>query len=64
MIAHAMGAQVIGVDIKDAALNLAKAVGADHMINARETPNVIEAIHDLTGVAPMCACPGRRLNLP
>ena len=49
MIAHAMGAQVIGVDIKDEALALARAVGADHVINARQTPDVIEAIHDLTG---------------
>ncbi len=49
MIAHAMGAQVIGVDIKDEALTLASAVGADHVINARQTPDVIEAIHDLTG---------------
>lgn len=49
MIAHAIGAQVIGVDIKQEALTLAKAVGADHVIDARQTPNVIEAIHDLTG---------------
>ncbi|MGC9468960.1 MAG: zinc-dependent alcohol dehydrogenase family protein [Anaerolineae bacterium] len=49
MIAKAMGAQVIGVDIKDAALDLATSLGAKHVLNARRTPDVVEAIQDLTG---------------
>ncbi len=48
MIADALGAQVIGVDIKDEALALATTLGAKHVINARTTPNVVQAIHDLT----------------
>lgn len=49
MIAEAMGAQVIGVDIKDEALALASKLGAAHVINARREPQLVEAIHDLTG---------------
>ncbi|MBN1247199.1 MAG: zinc-dependent alcohol dehydrogenase family protein [Anaerolineae bacterium] len=49
MIAEAMGAQVIGVDIKPEALDLAKALGATHVLNAREVPDVVAAIRDLTG---------------
>jgi alcohol dehydrogenase len=49
MIAAAMGAQVIGVDIKDDALAMATEMGAAHVLNARETPDVVEAIRDLTG---------------
>ncbi len=48
MIAAAMGAQVIGVDIKPEALALAEALGASHTLNAREEPQLIEAIQDLT----------------
>ena len=49
MIARAIGANVIGVDIKDDALALAQTVGATHIINGRQEDNLIEAIHDLTG---------------
>ena len=49
MIAAAMGAQVIGVDVKDEALALAKALGATHVLNGRHESRLIEAIHDLTG---------------
>lgn len=49
MIAAAMGAQVIGVDIKDDALAMAREMGAAHALNAREVPDVVEAIRDLTG---------------
>jgi alcohol dehydrogenase len=49
MIAHAMGANVIGIDIKDDALTLAQSIGATHVINANRENNLIEAIHDLTG---------------
>lgn len=48
MIADAMGAQTIGVDIKPEALELATKLGATHVLNAREVPDVVEAIQDLT----------------
>ena len=48
MIAYSMGAQVIGVDIKDDNLDLAKELGAVYTINARKVDNVIDAIHSLT----------------
>jgi alcohol dehydrogenase len=48
MIADALGANVIGVDIKDEALDLAESVGASHVINARQE-DVVAAIHDITG---------------
>jgi len=47
MIAHAMGAQVIGVDIKDEALRLARSLGAA-TLNAKHETNLVEAIHDIT----------------
>jgi alcohol dehydrogenase len=49
MIAAAMGAQVIGVDIKDEALDLATALGATHTLNSRRESHLIEAIQHLTG---------------
>ncbi|MGC9523033.1 MAG: zinc-dependent alcohol dehydrogenase family protein [Anaerolineae bacterium] len=49
MIADAIGAQVIGVDIKDEALDLARSLGARHVLNSREEPDLIEAVCDLTG---------------
>ncbi len=49
MIAHALGAQVIGVDIDSKALELAKSLGADFSVNASEETNVPGAIHGLTG---------------
>jgi len=49
MIARAMGANVIGVDIKDETLSFAQAVGATHIINGNREDSLIEAIHDLTG---------------
>lgn len=48
MIANAMGAQVIGVDIKDDALILAKSLGAAITLNASSEANLIEAIHEIT----------------
>ncbi len=47
MIASAMGAQVIGVDIKEENLALAKELGAVHCIHARQE-NVVDAVHTLT----------------
>jgi alcohol dehydrogenase len=49
MIACAMGANVIGIDLKDDALALAQSLGAIHVINAGRENNLIEAIHDLSG---------------
>jgi alcohol dehydrogenase len=48
MVAHALGARVIAVDIRDQPLALAKTLGADITINARHTPDVAAAIHDPT----------------
>jgi alcohol dehydrogenase len=48
MIANALGANVIGVDIKDDTLAFAKLLGATHVINARNESNVVEAIRDFT----------------
>ncbi|MEL6111677.1 MAG: zinc-dependent alcohol dehydrogenase family protein [Pseudomonadota bacterium] len=48
MIAHAFGARVIAIDVKDDALTLAKQVGADHQIHGVTTPNVAEAVKSLT----------------
>ncbi|MEZ6062234.1 MAG: zinc-dependent alcohol dehydrogenase family protein [Planctomycetaceae bacterium] len=48
MIAAAVGARVIGVDVDPARLNLASQCGADAVLNAAETPDVIAAIRELT----------------
>ena len=47
-IGAALGATVVAVDIKDQKLQLAKSIGASHVINAGEVDNVAEAIRDLT----------------
>lgn len=48
MIAKAIGAQVIAIDINDAALAKANEIGADMTINAQRSVNVIEAIREAT----------------
>lgn len=48
MISKAMGARVIGIDIKDEALDLARSLGADATLNARITPDIIPAIQEIT----------------
>ncbi|GAA0892798.1 zinc-dependent alcohol dehydrogenase family protein [Fulvivirga kasyanovii] len=48
MIANALGAQVIAVDINDETLSLARALGAAETINARNNSNVIAEIKSLT----------------
>ncbi|MFC4456194.1 zinc-dependent alcohol dehydrogenase family protein [Deinococcus sonorensis] len=48
MIARALGAGVIGVDIDDDKLGLARDLGADLTVNSRTTADVAEAIRDLT----------------
>lgn len=49
MIGAALGAQVIGVDVKEEALALARQVGAAHTLHGREEPDVVEAIMELSG---------------
>lgn len=48
MIANALGAQVIAVDINDGTLNFAKELGAFSTINGSGNNNVIEEIKDIT----------------
>ncbi|PCJ84742.1 MAG: alcohol dehydrogenase [Hyphomicrobiales bacterium] len=48
-IASAIGAQTVAVDVSDDALELAHALGATYIINARNVDNVGEAIRDITG---------------
>ena len=48
MIANALGANVIGVDIMPDRLAFAQSIGATHTLNAKKEVNLIEAIHDLT----------------
>jgi len=48
MIARALGAKVIGVDVADEKLALAREAGAAHTFNAAVVPEVPEAIRDLT----------------
>lgn len=49
MIATALGANVIAIDIDDDSLNLAKEIGAVATINARKITNVSDAIKEMTG---------------
>lgn len=48
-IAAALGGQVIAVDVRDEALELARQQGAVATINAKATPDVPDAIKELTG---------------
>ena len=49
MIARALGAQVVAVDISDEKLALARQVGASATVNATTTNDVAGAVRDLTG---------------
>jgi alcohol dehydrogenase len=49
MIAASMGARIIATDIQDDKLAMARQLGADIVINAREVPDVVSAILDATG---------------
>jgi len=48
MIANAIGAKVIGIDIKDDALMLAKTMGAAVTLNAQSDSHLVEAIKQVT----------------
>lgn len=49
MIASVAGANVVAVDIDNKKLEFAKKVGAQEIINARETKNIPQAIKNVTG---------------
>lgn len=49
MIASAVGARVVAVDISDEKLKLAREFGADAVLNAMKVEDVVGAVKDLTG---------------
>ncbi len=49
MVAAALGAQVVAIDVSDDALALARGFGAQSVINARSAANVPDAIREATG---------------
>lgn len=49
MIAHALGARVIGVDVRADALAFARTLGAAHVLDSSREPEVAAAICQLTG---------------
>jgi alcohol dehydrogenase len=48
MIANAIGANVVAVDIADNKLALAQSLGAAYTVNATRNPDVVEAIFEIT----------------
>ena len=48
MIASAMGARPIAIDISENSLQLAKSVGAEEAINVSDTIDVVEAVKEIT----------------
>lgn len=52
MIAQALGARVVAIDIADDKLEFARSVGAEAVVNSRTTPNAVKAVRDLTGGGP------------
>jgi alcohol dehydrogenase len=48
MIANALGASVVAIDIDPEKLELAQRIGALHAINAYKVPNIVEVVRDLT----------------
>lgn len=49
LIAHALGARVIAVDLTREKLSAAREIGAEHTVHARETADIPAAIRELTG---------------
>lgn len=49
MIAAALGARVVAVDIRDDALTMARRVGAVEAVNASESADPVQEIRDITG---------------
>jgi len=48
MVANALGARVIAIDIHSEVLDLARSLGAEVLINAEDNPDVVEVIHSVT----------------
>ncbi len=48
MIASAMGANVVAIDLTDEKLDFARKIGAVATINASKTPNVVRAVKEIT----------------
>ncbi len=48
MIAHALGANVVAIDIKDEKLDFARTIGATATINAKENPDVVASVLEVT----------------
>ncbi|UCF29325.1 MAG: zinc-dependent alcohol dehydrogenase family protein [Chloroflexota bacterium] len=48
MIAHALGANVVAIDIKDEKLEFARTIGATAAINAAKTPDVVASVLEVT----------------
>jgi alcohol dehydrogenase len=48
MIAHALGARVVAIDLTREKLSIAKQFGAEHTVHGRETADVPEAIRERT----------------
>ena len=49
MIANAVGAQVVAIDIDDAKLDFARSIGASVTLNTRKVENVVKAVREVTG---------------
>lgn len=49
MIANAIGAMIVAVDIDKAKLEMARSLGANHTVDARSQPDTATAIKELTG---------------
>ena len=49
MIANALGANVVAIDISDEALKLAGQLGAVARVNAKKEPRVTDAVREITG---------------
>jgi len=49
MIAGAMGANTIGVDIQEDRLTFARSIGAMHTVNANESEDVVAEVKEITG---------------
>src|SRR6056297_1455833 len=49
MIARAIGANTIAIDISDDKLSQAEACGATHTLNATKTEDLVEAVRDISG---------------
>jgi alcohol dehydrogenase len=48
MIAKGLGAKVVAIDISDDKLEFAKSIGADAVVNSKQTARAVDAVKDLT----------------